>query len=156
MPDDDTPLPEDRPRDRKPPRPEGPQPPRDRAGRGADGDEPDERPRRRRSRDDDDEDADDYPRRRRPREDEYDPALKMVVPLNTSALAIIAGYVGLISVLCFPAPFALLLGILALVHLKKNPKLDGKVRAIFAIVMGGLFSAIFVTILVVAALGKIK
>jgi len=80
-------------------------------------------------------------RRRRPHpEEEYDPALKMLVPLNTSALAIVAGYLGLISVLCLPAPFALLVGILALQHLKRNPKLDGKGRAIFAIVMGTIFS----------------
>ena len=107
--------------------------PRDRTNRRDDRDseeeeewEPDERPRRR--------------RRPRPEEEEYDPALKMLVPLNTSALAIVAGYLGLISVLCLPAPFALLVGILALQHLKRNPKLDGKGRAIFAIVMGTIFS----------------
>lgn len=106
---DDTPPP-DRPWDKNPPR-------RRRAERDDEDDEDDEeydeRPRR---------------RRRRPREDEPDPALKMIVPLNTSALAIVAGYIGLISVLCVPAPFALLFGILALVHLKNNPKLDGKAR----------------------------
>ncbi|VTR96406.1 Uncharacterized protein OS=uncultured bacterium GN=ACD_58C00120G0004 PE=4 SV=1: DUF4190 [Gemmata massiliana] len=137
---DDTPFPEDRPNRR---------PPRER-----DGDESDERPRRP---PEDGDEYDDYPRpRRRPREDELDPALKMVVPLNTSALAIIAGYIGLVSVLCLPAPFALLFGILALVHLKKNPKLDGKVRAIFAIVMGAVFSTVLAVLLVVAALGQIK
>ncbi len=107
----------------------------------------DKKPRRERNErderdDEDDEEYDDRPRRRRRRrrEDEPDPGLKMIVPLNTSALAIVAGYVGLISVLCVPAPFALLFGILALVHLKNNPKLDGKARAIFAIVMGVVFS----------------
>jgi hypothetical protein len=133
---------------------------------------PDEprRPRNKRSRDDrrgerdsredeewEEEDEDDRPRRRRRRpepEDEYDPALKMVVPLNTSALAIIAGYIGLISVLCFPAPFALLFGILALQHLKKNPKLDGKGRAIFAIVMGGIFSPLLLIMIVALIVGK--
>ncbi|MCI0703701.1 MAG: hypothetical protein L0241_21705, partial [Planctomycetia bacterium] len=82
----------------------------------------DDRDERDRDRDRDEEDdwdeEDEYEdrprrRRRRPRQPEYDPALKMVVPLNTSALAIVAGYLGLISVLCFPAPFALLFGILA-------------------------------------------
>ncbi len=140
---DDTPLPEDRPNRR---------PPRER-----DGDESDARTRRPRRPPEDSDEYDDYPRpRRRPREDELDPALKMVVPLNTSALAIIAGYIGLVSVLCLPAPFALLFGILALVHLKKNPKLDGKVRAIFAIVMGAVFSTVLAVLLVVAALGQIK
>lgn len=124
----DTPPPEDEPR-----RPwEKNKPPR-KSDRSED--------ERRARADDDEEDwnEDDRPRRRR-RPPEHDPAMKFVVPLNTSPLAIVAGYVGLISVLCFPAPFALLLGILALQHLKKNPKLDGKGRAIFAIVMGAVFS----------------
>lgn len=121
-----------------------------------------EEPRRRRERDDRDEERDDReerrPRRRRPRpeEDDYDPALKMLAPLNTSALAFIAGYLGLVSVLCVPAPFALLFGFLALNHLKKNPKLDGKGRAIFAIVMGGIFTIPLVIGLISMAVGGIK
>lgn len=134
--DDDTPMPDDK-------RPWNKQS-RDR-GRKDDRDEDEEweeedRPRRRRRRDDDE-------------EDDYDPALKMVVPLNTSALAIIAGYIGLVSVLCLPAPFALLFGILALQHLKKNPKLDGKGRAIFAIVMGSIFSLVLAIVGVAAIIG---
>jgi hypothetical protein len=113
-----------------------------------DRDEHDDRPRRRRRRDDDDSDNDDSdnddpPRRRRRRnddDDDGDEGLQYVIPINTSGLAIAAGYVGLISVLCFPAPIALFLGILALVQLKKKPKLHGKGRAIFAIVMGSLFT----------------
>ena len=117
----------------------------------------DDRPRKRRRRredDDDDFERDDEPeaaeagvqRRRRRRREDYDDdesgddGLQYVIPINTSGLAIAAGYVGLISVLCFPAPFALLLGILALRQLKRNPKLHGKGRAIFAIVMGILFT----------------
>ena len=119
-----------------------------------DRDRDDRRERRRDAEDEDEEWEDDRPRRRRRRpEPETDPTLKFVVPLNTSALAIIAGYVGLISVLCFPAPFALLLGILALQHLKKNPKLDGKGRAIFAIVMGAIFSVPLVIGLISLAAG---
>ncbi|QJW99187.1 hypothetical protein [Frigoriglobus tundricola] len=135
---DDTPLPDD---DR--PRPRKKSPPRD----------DDERPggrARRRDRDEEDEvedwGADDRPRRRRRREEEYDPALSMVVPLNTSGLAIAAGYLGLVSVLCVPAPFALLLGLLALRHLKTHPKLDGKFRAVFAVVMGGIFTSIMLVL----------
>lgn len=104
-----------------------------------DEDDRDGRPRRRRrDEDEDEEDWEDRPRRRRP--SGPDPAMKFVVPLNTSPLAILAGYLGLVSVLCIPAPFALLLGIVALQQLKKNPKRDGKGRAIFAIVMGSIFS----------------
>jgi sugar phosphate permease len=58
--------------------------------------------------------------------------MRFVLPVNTSGLSIIAGYLGLISVLVFPAPFALLLGIIALVQLKKKPKLHGHGRAISA------------------------
>jgi hypothetical protein len=107
--------------------------------------DPDRRPRDRHPahRDDRDEydDDEDRPRRRRRRPPPVDdPSLRLIAPVNTSGLAIIAGYLGLISVLCFPAPFALLFGILALNHLKKHPDQDGKGRAIFGIVMGILFS----------------
>lgn len=105
-----------------------------------DDDDRDERPRRRRRDDDEDEEEDWDERPRRRRQPDPDPSMRFVVPLNTSPLAILAGYLGLVSVLCVPAPFALLLGILALQGLKKNPKQDGKGRAIFAIVMGAIFS----------------
>jgi hypothetical protein len=122
-------------------------------------DRSDDTPREGRRRDDEDEEdwhEDDRPRRRRRPEPETDPALKFVVPLNTSALAIIAGYLGLISVLCLPAPFALLFGILALRHLQRNPKLDGKGRAIFAIVMGTLFTGVLAISLIGLAASGVK
>jgi hypothetical protein len=148
---DEVPDPTDEPRhEAKPPRKR----PRD------DDEDAEDRPRRRpRELDDDDED-DDRPRRRRRRrddddyEDEGDQGLQYVVPVNTSALAIIAGYVGLISVLCIPAPFALILGIVALVQLKKKPKLHGKGRAIFAIVMGTIFTILPIVLLLFGALAK--
>lgn len=122
-------------------------------------DEEDERPRRRRSREnEDDEDDEDRRRRRRRRreEDSGDDGLQFVIPINTSGLAIAAGYVGLISVLCFPAPFALILGILALRQLKKNPKMHGHARAIFAIVMGVIFTIIPVVGLAIGAMSGWK
>ncbi|HEY2909859.1 MAG TPA: DUF4190 domain-containing protein [Gemmataceae bacterium] len=126
--------------------------------------------RRRREDDDDDFERDDEPevaetaaearnrrRRRRDRDDDDesgDDGMQYVIPINTSGLAIAAGYVGLISVLCFPAPFALILGILALRQLKRNPKLHGKGRAIFAIVMGILFTIPLPIILIGALMNK--
>jgi len=65
-------------------------------------------------------------------------------------LAIIAGYLGLFAVLFFPAPFALLLGILAIRDIKRNPKKHGTGRAIFGVVMGGLFTLGLIAILLIA------
>ena len=118
--------------------------------------EDDDRPRRpRRRRDDyDDEEGDRPRRRRRARDDAGDDGLQYVIPINTSGLAIAAGYVGLISVLCFPAPVALILGILALRQLNKNPKLHGRGRAIFAIVMGVIFTLPLPVMLYAIVAGK--
>jgi len=115
----------------------------------------DDRPprRRRRYEEDEDDDYDDRPRRRRRREPEYDDGMQYVLPVNTSAMSIIAGYLGLISVLVVPAPFALILGILALVQLKKNPKLHGHGRAVFAIVMGALFTLGPAVLIAIAVIG---
>ena len=100
------------------------------------------RPRRRRDRDDHDDEWDD-------RDDGIpDPALRAVIPINTTPLAIAAGYVGLISVLCVPAPLALVLGILALRELKRKPNRDGRYRAVFAIVMGVIFTIPLVALVV--------
>ncbi|MEM9826253.1 MAG: DUF4190 domain-containing protein [Planctomycetota bacterium] len=71
-----------------------------------------------------------------------DPAMRMLIPIGRSPLAVIAGYAGLFAIIPIFAPFALLLGWLALRDLKKHPENGGKGRAIFAIVMGGLFSAL--------------
>jgi hypothetical protein len=100
------------------------------------------------------------PRRRRrppPPPDPFnDPAMRFVLPVHTSGLAIAAGYVGLISVLCFPAPVALVLGILAIRHLKKNPKLHGYGRAIFAIVMGFIFSIVLMVSIAAILIKELK
>lgn len=67
-----------------------------------------------------------------------------VVPGGLSPLAVAAGYLGLFSILCFPAPFALALGILAIRELKRNPEGRGRGRAIFGIVMGVIGSAFLI------------
>ncbi len=54
-----------------------------------------------------------------------------------SLRAIAAGYVGLFSVLLVPAPLAIL-GVVAIVDIRRHPKKHGMGRAIFAIVMGVL------------------
>lgn len=61
---------------------------------------------------------------------------RWVLPVGRSWLAIIAGYLGLLSVLVFPAPFAIGAGVAALGHLRRHPHLGGRGRAWFAIVAG--------------------
>ena len=72
-----------------------------------------------------------------------DPAMRMLLPVGRSIWAIAAGYFGLLSILLIFAPFALITGILAIRDIKKNPEKHGMGRAIFGIVMGTLFSIIF-------------
>lgn len=78
-----------------------------------------------------------------------DPAMRMLLPVGRSGWAIASGYLGLFSVLFIFAPFALITGILAIVDIKKNPEKIGMGRAIFGIVMGGLFTAILVFALLI-------
>ena len=67
-----------------------------------------------------------------------DPLLRAVLPVGRTPLSIIAGYAGLFSLLCAPAPLALGLGIWAVLDLKKRPGMHGMGRAVFAIVTGGI------------------
>jgi len=66
----------------------------------------------------------------------------MILPVGRSGLAIAAGYAGLLSILMFPAPIALLLGILAILDIRRNPEKHGMGRAVFALIMGGIFSVL--------------
>jgi hypothetical protein len=61
---------------------------------------------------------------------------------NMSGWAIAAGYAGLFAVLLFPAPIAFSLGIIAFGDCERRA-LVGRGRAIFAIIMGLVFTAIF-------------
>lgn len=70
-----------------------------------------------------------------------------LLPTNRSGWSIAAGYLGLFSLLLLPAPFALIAGILGLRDIQRNPGLGGKGRAIFGIVMGGLFSVLLIVVL---------
>ena len=72
-----------------------------------------------------------------------DDAMRFVIPLNPSALAVIAGYVGMFSILAIPAPFAILFGVLALRDLKRHPEKTGSGRAWFGIIVGTFFTLIF-------------
>jgi hypothetical protein len=65
-----------------------------------------------------------------------DPAIRLLIPVGRSAWAIAAGYFGLFSFIVFPAPLALILGIIAIRDLKRHPEKRGMGRAIFGLVMG--------------------
>ena len=73
----------------------------------------------------------------------HDAATRMLLPVNRAPMAILAGYLGLFSMLGIFAPLTLLTGILALRTLKARPDLHGAGRAWFGIVMGALFSALY-------------
>lgn len=64
--------------------------------------------------------------------------LRFVVPVNPSMWAVAAGYLGLFSVLCLPAPIALFAGIKGLKDIKQNPNKNGEGRAWFGIIMGSI------------------
>lgn len=78
--------------------------------------------------------------------------MRLLLPVGRSGWAIAAGYLGLVSVLVLPAPFALLCGVLALRQIRRDPKAHGTGRAVFGVVMGGLFTALPLALLGVAAL----
>ena len=80
-----------------------------------------------------------------------DPAMRMLLPVGRSAWAIAAGYAGLFAVLCFPAPIALVLGLVAIRDLKRHPDQHGMGRAVFAVVMGAVFSLLLVASLILMA-----
>jgi hypothetical protein len=69
-----------------------------------------------------------------------DQSLHWILPVGRSGWAIAAGYLGLFSLLGIFAPMAVIAGILGLREIKKNPRLGGRGRAIFGIVMGGIFT----------------
>jgi hypothetical protein len=97
--------------------------------------------RRRREEYEDDYEEDERPRRRRQYDIGEDAGMRMLLPVGRSGWAIASGYLGLISVLLVPAPFALLTGILAIVEMRRNPRVHGMGRAIFGIIMGTLGTA---------------
>lgn len=77
--------------------------------------------------------------------------MRMLLPVGRSWMAIVAGYLGMLSVIPFLAPFAILFGALGLNDIRKSkgtakPK-HGKVRCWFAIVMGSIGTAVLIIFL---------
>ena len=72
-----------------------------------------------------------------------DAGLRLVLPVGRSGWAIAAGYLGLFSLLIIPAPIALLVSIVATVHLRRHPDLYGWGRTIFGLITSGLMTLLF-------------
>lgn len=78
--------------------------------------------------------------------------MRMLLPVGRSVWAIVAGYLGLFSLVIFPAPLALIVSIVAILDIRKsqsssNPK-HGMGRAIFGLILGALGTAILVAVIV--------
>jgi hypothetical protein len=69
-------------------------------------------------------------------------AVRMMLPIGRSGLAIAAGYFGLFALLVVPAPIALILGLLAIRDIKAHPHKLGMGRAIFGAAIGAIGTAI--------------
>jgi hypothetical protein len=82
-----------------------------------------------------------------------DAVVRMLIPVGRSAWAIAAGHAGLFAVLFFPAPIALVLALVAIWDIRKHPKKHGMGRAIFGLVMGGIFTLLMLLFLLMAAAG---
>jgi hypothetical protein len=89
-----------------------------------------------------------------PRPIEDDPMIRMLIPVGRSGWAIAAGYAGLFAALFFPAPLAIVLGIVAIRDIKKNPKKHGMGRAIFGLVSGILFTIPLIFIIIALVAGR--
>jgi hypothetical protein len=79
-----------------------------------------------------------------------DAGMRALLPVGRTALSIVAGYLGLVClVFFFLGPIALLVGILAVRDLKRQPGMHGMGRAIFGIVMGSLGTAVLLLLIAV-------
>jgi hypothetical protein len=75
-----------------------------------------------------------------------DPGMGLILPIGLSGWAIAAGYVGLFSLIPFVAPIGLIVSIVAIRDLKKNPKLRGWGRAIFGLVVSAVMTIVLAII----------
>jgi hypothetical protein len=73
-----------------------------------------------------------------------DPWMRALLPVGKAPLAVVAGWVGLLSLVCCPiiGPVAMVLSVVALVDLNHNPEKRGKGRAVFGVVAGSIASLI--------------
>lgn len=82
-----------------------------------------------------------------------DAGMRLLLPVGRSGWAIAAGYLGLFSFLVVFAPIALVVSIVAALHLKKHPELHGWGRTIFGLIAGGLMTVVFILMVIGLAAG---
>lgn len=76
------------------------------------------------------------------------------LPVNVSVWGVLAGYLGLLSVLIFPlAPFSILCSVMTLRDLKKNPRHYGMSRAIVGFI-GGVIGLAVGTLVIIGMLSS--
>lgn len=83
--------------------------------------------------------------------DDHSAGMRMLMPVGRSGWAIAAGYAGLFGLTIILAPIALVLGVVAMFDLKKNPKKHGWGRAIFGTLIGLLGTGVLIALFVSGA-----
>ena len=77
-----------------------------------------------------------------------DTGMRMLLPVGRSGWAIAAGYLGLLSVLLIFAPIALIVAIIAILDIKRNPQKHGMGRAVFGLITGVLGTTMLVLLFI--------
>ena len=75
---------------------------------------------------------------------------RIIMPVDRTLLSILAGYLGLLAPIPFVHVAALGLGIVAILDLSKKPRMCGRGRAWFGAIMGGLFTVLYILLLLIS------
>jgi hypothetical protein len=73
--------------------------------------------------------------------------LRWLLPVGRSFYAIVAGYLGLLSIFPVLAQLAVIFGLLGLRDIRQHPEKSGSGRAWFGIIAGGCFSLLHLLLL---------
>jgi len=76
-----------------------------------------------------------------------DAGMRMILPVGRAWQAIVAGYLGLLSVLPAFGVLALIFGIWAVAVIRRDPRRHGMGRAIFGIIMGAIGTVFYAVVL---------
>ncbi|MDG2424469.1 MAG: hypothetical protein P8M22_10865 [Phycisphaerales bacterium] len=77
-----------------------------------------------------------------------DPGMGLLIPINRSGWSIAAGYLGLLSLLPFVCFFAVIISLIAFYDFRRRPEMQGRGRATFGLIMGGLFSMGYILVFI--------